>query len=78
MNIIQKLFDKKLRENRKRIYLEGVAERLINVSMEGGDVWLVVNSIPIAPISAITGKTDIRECADFVSKIRGFYVQRNL
>lgn len=78
MNIIQKLFDKKLRENRKRIYLEGVAERLIDISMIGGDVWLVVDSIPIAPIPAITGKTDIRECMDFVSKIREFYVQRNL
>lgn len=78
MNIIKKLFDKKLRENRKRTYFEGVAERLIDISMVGGDVWLVIDFIPIAPISAITGKTDIRECTDFVSKIREFYVQRNL
>ena len=72
------LFDKEKREERRKKYLEQCAETLFDVTFSEKQLWLCYNGQKIAPMSMLTEKTDVNECAALVSVIRQLYVKRNL
>lgn len=72
------IFNKESIREHKKKQLEQRAETLFDVTLSKNQLWLCYNGNLIAPMSMLTDKDDVNECAALVSTIRQLYVDNNL